>query len=257
MTIRLILIDDEPVARLGVRARLRKHTDFKIVEEASTAEEALEKICRLQPDAIFLDVEILNSSGLDIARILDERPAKPIIVFLTAHRQYALQAFDVEATDYLLKPINDIRFEITLNRIREALALQRAGESDGGTLRENAQESYSVRSMSFAPIAVPSGKRTRLIEVNDIDWISASGDYTKLHVRGNTHLLREPLSTLLNKLPPNVFYRIHRSSVLNLSRVADFITLRNQDLLVTLKDGTVLRASRTFSEELKRALLQR
>jgi two-component system, LytTR family, response regulator len=257
MTIRLILIDDEPVARLGVRARLRKHTDFRVVEEASSAEEALEKIRRLRPDAIFLDVEILNSSGLDIARILDEQPTKPIIVFLTAHRQYALQAFDVEATDYLLKPINDIRFEITLNRIREALALQRAVESDGKALDEGAPESHSARGMSFAPIAVQAGKRTRLIDVADIDWISAAGDYTRLHVRGDAHLLREPLSTLLNRLPPNVFYRIHRSSVLNLSRVADFTALRNQDLLVTLKAGTILRASRTFSEELKKALLQR
>jgi two-component system, LytTR family, response regulator len=257
MTIRLILIDDEPVARLGVRARLRKHKDFKIVEEASSAGEALEKIHRLRPDVILLDVEMVNSSGLDIARTLDEQPIKPIIVFLTAHRQYALQAFDVEAIDYLLKPINDVRFEITLNRIREALAFQGTAESDGRTSHKGVSESLSKRTAAFAPIAVQEGKKTRLIEVTDVDWISAAGDYTKLHVRGSTHLLREPLSTLLGRLPPNVFYRIHRSFIVNLSRVRDFTTMRNQDLLLTLKDGTVLRASRTFSDELKKALLQR
>lgn len=257
MAIRLILIDDEPIERLGIRARLDKHKDFEIIDEASSVDEALEKIRRLKPDAIFLDMEITDSSGLDVARMLDRHQHRPIIVFLAADRGYALQAFDVEAADYLLKPIDDERFEQTLERIRDSVSLHRAADAEGQPTSEATSQDVPVRSGLPGRIAVRHGKKTHLLEVIEIEWIKAAGDYIQLHVAGDIHLFREPLSVLLARLPPEMFYRIHRSVVVNLSKVSDFSTLRNHDLAITMKDGAVLRASRTFSGELRKALTQR
>jgi two-component system LytT family response regulator len=253
--IRLILVDDEPLARSGVRARLRDHDDFAVVAEASSAQEAINGIRRFKPDAIFLDVEMIRSSGLDVARLVDES-VRPIIVFLTAHRQYALQAFEVKAADYLLKPINDARFEMSLNRIREQYALRRAIEVGSEKMSETVAYRPPAPTVAFGRIAITDRKKTQFVEAMDVEWVSAAGDYTELHVQRTTHLLREPLSVLLGRLPSNVFCRIHRSFVVNLAKVSGYMTLRNQDLMVRLKDGTVLRASRTFSDDLKKALAQ-
>jgi two-component system, LytTR family, response regulator len=179
------------------------------------------------------------------------QPAKPLVVLLTTQRHYALQAFDLGAADFLVKPIRDDRFAITLSRLREQVSRR------WGVERPAMRQTISASAVSiYRRITVTDRRRTHVIEANDIEWISAAGDYTELHVHGATHLLREPLSVLLGRLPANVFCRIHRSFVVNLNRVTGFKTLRNQDLLVKLKDKTVLRASRTFSDDLRRALTQ-
>jgi two-component system LytT family response regulator len=197
---------------------------------------------------------MMQSSGFDLARLLCE-PVNPIVVFLTAHKDYALQAFDLGATDYLLKPISDDRFEISLNRVRGQFARRRAADRHVEMETTRFSELHQGRNRS-GRIIVTDRKRTNVIEVNAIEWISAAGDYSELHVGGATHLLREPLSVLLSRLPAHLFCRIHRSFVVNLSRVSGFKRLRNQDLLVRLKGRTVLRASRTFSDELRKAITQ-
>jgi two-component system LytT family response regulator len=246
MRVRLLLIDSDPVATSSVRSRLLLHDDFEIVAETSSGEEALRKIPALQPDAIFVDLGTLESFGLDVVALLCQ-PVKPLVVFLGEHTRYALQAFDLGAADYLLKPISHDRLEITLKRVREQLAHRRTAEKAHPSMH---------RASTLARITVTDRRRTHVLETNEIEWISAAGDYTELHVGGATHLLREPLSALIGRLPANVFCRIHRSFVVNLSRVSGFKTLRNQDLLVKLKDRTVLRASRTFSDDLRRAITQ-
>jgi two-component system, LytTR family, response regulator len=253
--IRLVLIDEDSAATSAVHERLRGRDDFEVIGEASSAEEALRKIESLQPDAIFVDVEMMESARFDVARLFGQ-PAKPVIVFVTAHKHYALQAFDLGAADYLLKPICDDRFQISLNRIREQLAHRRAAERP--VERETATWGDPLRHGrgTSGRITVTDRRRTHIFEPSEIEWIGAAGDYTELHVRGATHLLREPLTVLLSRLPAHVFCRIHRSFVVNLSRVTGFKTLRNQDLLVKLKDRTVLRASRTFSDELRKAITQ-
>ena len=254
-SIRLILIDTDPIAASALRARLRRNEDFEILAEASSGEDALTKLRTLQPDAIFVDVEMMESSGFDLARLLCQ-PVNPLVVFVTTHRDYALQAFDLGATDYLLKPISDDRFEISLNRIRGQFAHRRATDRHVEMETTRFGEPPHQRRNLLGRIIVTDRKRTHVIEASEIEWIGAAGDYSELHVHGATHLLREPLSVLLRRLPAHVFCRIHRSFVVNLSRVSGFKTLRNQDLLVRLKDRTVLRASRTFSDELRKAITQ-
>jgi two-component system LytT family response regulator len=254
--IRLILIDSDAISISAMRARLGSHRDFDIVGEASSGADALRKISLLRPDALLVDVSTLEASQLDGAELLSQ-PGRPLVVFLSAHRHYALQAFELGAADCLVKPIRDDRFEVTLNRLREQVARRWAMERP--VVRESAAwPTLSIPRSTYLTqrITIPDRKRTRVVETNYIEWIGAAGDYTELHVRGTTHLLREPLSVLLDRLPANLFCRIHRSFAVNLNRVSGFKALRNQDLLVKLKDKTVLRASRTFSDGLRRALTQ-
>jgi len=254
-SIRLILIDADPIAVSAVRACLLRHPDFEMLAEASSGEDALTKIRELQPDAILVDVEMMESSGIDLARLLCQ-PVRPIVVFLTAHSEYALQAFDLGAADYLLKPISDDRFEICLSRIRRQFLHRRWVDRDAAAETAQLDDPSHHRRSTSARIIVTDRRRTHVIETSEIEWIGAAGDYTELHIRGATFLLREPLFVLLRRLPAHVFCRIHRSFVVNLSRVSGFKALRNQDLLVRLKDRTVLRASRTFSDELRKAITQ-
>lgn len=248
--IRLLLIDSDPIAMSAMRTRLLAHGDFKIIAETSSGEEALRNTCTLRPDAVLVDVATLEASGLNGADLLSQS-AKPLVVLLTTQRHYALQAFDLGVADFLVKPIRDDRFATTLNRLREQVS-RRFGV---GRPAMGAPIPPPLPSI-YRRITVTDRRRTHVFEVHDIEWISAAGDYTELHVHGATHLLREPLSVLLGRLPANVFCRIHRSFVVNLNWVSGFKTLRNQDLLVKLRDKTVLRASRTFSDDLRRALTQ-
>jgi two-component system, LytTR family, response regulator len=255
MSIRLLLIDRDSVERSALRSRLSGRDRFEVIGEASSAEDAVKKTMSLRPDAIFVDVRTMESAGLGVARLLS-RPADPIVVFLATHKDYAWQAFDVGAADYLLKPMSDDRFEISLKRIQEQFGRRSSAVSDvvGNTAVYAQPSSYPPA--ASGRIAITDRKRTHVIETNEIEWIGAAGDYTELHVRGATHLLREPLSVLFGKLPAHVFCRIHRSFVVNLGKVSGFKALRNQDLLVRMKDRTVLRASRTFSHGLKKAIAQ-
>lgn len=246
--IRVILVDDEPLARLGMHARLQKYHDITVVAEASSSRDAIRKIRELQPDAVFLDIEMMGSSGLGVAHML-EGDRRPLVIFVTAHPQYALSAFDVKAIDYLLKPIDDVRLDKTIGRIRIALPAVRGGRVERSD--NAAQEDRRER------IPISTGKSSKLIDARDIDWIEAVGDYVRFHVQGKSYLVRESISLLLDRLPQDMLLRIHRSTIVNLDRVSDFIRLRNQDLLITLKDGTVLRCSRTFSDAFKKAVLQR
>ncbi len=254
--IRLVLIADDPIATSGVRARLLARVDFEVIGEASSVENALNMLATHQPDAIFVNAEMMESLRFDVARLLCQ-PVKPVIVIIATHKRYALQAFDLGAADYLLKPICDDRLDVCLKRVRDQLANRRSAdrnvEKEPASFARASGNGHSV----LPRITVTDRKRTHVIETKDIDWVGAAGDYTELHVRGTTHLLREPLSVLLGRLPAHAFCRIHRSSAVNLTRVSGFKTLRNQDLLVKLKDRTVLRASRTFSDELRKAIALR
>lgn len=251
-TIRLVLLDADALSVADIAARLRLHEDFEVVCETTSSADTFEKISVLRPDAILLNVEMLES--FDMARLLNQ-PSRPTIVFLTANRDYAFEAFEFGAADYLLKPISSPRLEMCLNRIREQFILRRLAKREAG----RAADVFKLRSLR-APvpvrIAVTDRRKTRLIEAQEIEWIGAACDYTELHIGDRTFLLREPISVLLGRLPASSFCRIHRSFAVNLNRVTGFVALRNQDLLVKLKDKTVLRASRTFSDGFRRAIIQ-
>lgn len=236
--IRVLLLEQDPTLRLAIRRAVSTQKDIHLIDVTNYRELTTDQAAALRPDALILDVETLRISGLDIEIFLSQG-LKPALVFLTMHGDFTIKAFELGATDYLLKPFSQERFEKALERIR-IYHLHRT------------ETSLNLRKR----IAVTDRRRTYLIPPNEIEWVSAAGDYTELHVNGATHLLREPFSTFLARLPSSIFCRIHRSFAVNLTRITGFKALRNQDLLVRLQDKTVLRASRTFSSEFKKIVSQ-
>lgn len=253
MTYKTVVIDDEPLARRGIVARLKPYPQFEIVAECGNGEDALVAIAEHHPHLIFLDVQMPEMDGFEMLENLpvDERPA---VIFLTAFDQYALRAFDVHATDYLLKPIDDVRFVEAVERVQRVLQMEK-----DTTLSERLEsllaDLHSRRATGNQQrFAIRNGRRIFFVTANEVEWIEAQGDYAALHVSGKTHLLREPLHILECRLDPAVFVRIHRSTIVRLDRIAEMQALANRDCLLRLKDGTSLRVSRSYSDRLQEAL---
>src|ERR1700722_9012902 len=210
MSIRVLVVDDEPLARVGILARINAYADMLVVGECSTGEEARERIPQVSPDLIFVDVEMPGISGLDLLRALPREQAR-CIVFLTAHEEYALDAFNVEALDYLLKPIDDERFAACIDRARRMLSLHRQEANFerlyGLLANANKQDNGGV----IKRFPVRRGNEFTFIQVGDVDWIGGVGGSGGLHVGGKTHLVREPLTVLEARLDRTQFVRVHRS----------------------------------------------
>jgi two-component system, LytTR family, response regulator len=253
MNVRVLVVDDEPLARVGITTRLSAYADMLVVGECSTGEEARAKIPQLLPDLIFVDVEMPGISGLDLLRELPREQAR-CIVFLTAHEEYALDAFQVEALDYLLKPIDDARFAACIERVRRLLALHRQ--------EANFERLYGLLKTTDKPesrdiirrFPVRRGNEFTFLQAADVDWIEGLGDYAGLHVGDRTHLVREPLTLLESRLDPTQFVRIHRSTIVQLERIARIDPSSNRDAVLTLRNGKTLRVSRTYRTRLDELL---
>jgi two-component system LytT family response regulator len=230
---RVVIVDDEPLARRGVRARLRRAPDFLIARECASGEEALAAIDAVAPDLVFLDIEMPGMSGLDVAARLGDR--MPPVVFLTAYAQYAVPAFDIAAIDYLLKPLDGDRFERALDRARVAIDARRARTP--------------VDDVRAAPPIERFWVKTRtgvlLVPVDDVDWIAAEGDYARLHAGARSYLVAESLTSLEERLP-GAFVRVHRSSIVNHGRVVELSPRGALDHRIRLSTGAELRVSRTY-----------
>jgi two-component system LytT family response regulator len=253
VNIRVLVVDDEPLARLGIIARLTAYADLVLVGECATGEEARAKIPLVLPDLIFVDVEMPGISGLDLLRELPREQTR-CFVFLTAHEEYALEAFGVEALDYLLKPIDDARFASCIERARRTLSLhrqeshfERLYELLAGTKAEDERERISR-------FPVRRGNEFTFVPVADLDWLEGLGDYVGLHVGPRTHLVRESLTRIEGRLDPKHFLRIHRSAIVQVERIARIDPSTNRDAFVTLRDGTELRVSRTYRPRLDEML---
>jgi two-component system, LytTR family, response regulator len=250
MTMRVLVVDDEPLARRGIVKRLSAHADVQLIGEAGDGEAALSAIVDSAPDLVFMDVQMPGMSGFEALGLLPPRE-RPLTIFLTAYDQFALRAFEVHALDYLLKPIDDERFVEALDRARGMLAAHR-GSNQVADLQAlvtvQGDASYAAR------FAIRIGHRMVFIAVADVDWIEAMGDYAGLHVAGKVHLLRERLHLLARRLDPAQFVRIHRSTIVRADRIAEMEVLSNRDSLLRLRDGTPLRASRTYGDALRAAI---
>jgi two-component system LytT family response regulator len=209
---------------------------------ARDGNEALEVIRRLEPDLLFLDIQMPGRTGLDVARELGD--ALPVTIFTTAYDNFALQAFDVAAVDYLVKPFDDERFAEALRRARKWL---------GATPEQTAGETHEY----LERIPVESRGQLRVVPVAKVDYITASGPYAELHVGERTFAIRERMQTLEERLDPRVFFRIHRSAIVRLDRVDAVLHRPGGDYAVRLKDGTELSVSRSKREELERVLVTR
>ncbi|MDQ3745256.1 MAG: LytTR family DNA-binding domain-containing protein [Acidobacteriota bacterium] len=254
MSLRVLIVDDEPLARRGIRARLKAFFDVSVVGECEDGEAALEAISRHSPDLVFLDVQMPGLSGFDVIGRLPKGRV-PFVVFLTAYDQYALRAFEVRALDYLLKPIDDERFTEAVKRARGQIKLQRAGTLEQRLRALLAEHSSQTKPGRHAErFAIRTGTRIAFVLAEEIDWIEAAGDYAGLHVGKRTHLLRETLNSLETRLDPSRFVRIHRSTIVRASRIRELQALPNREFVVRLQDGTDLRASRSYRERLDRWL---
>ncbi len=253
MNIRVLVIDDEPLARLGVTTRLGAYSDMLMVGECGTGEEALTSIPLAAPDLLFIDVEMPGMSGIDLLRRLPKETVR-CVVFLTAHEEYALEAFNVEALDYLLKPVDDARFAACIERARRVISLHRQEakfEWLYGLLeaREKPENDGLVRRFP-----VRRGNEFKFVLASDVDWIEGMGDYAGLHVGGKTHLIREALTSLETRLDRKQFVRIHRSTIVQLERIVRVEPSVNRDALITLRNGKTLRLSRTYRSRLDELL---
>lgn len=242
---RIMIVDDEPLARRGVRVCLRRAADVTVVGEAASGEQALAMIEARRPDVVFLDVQMPGMDGFDMVSRMDGE-TRPFVVFLTAHDRHALRAFDVHAVDYVVKPIDDGRFDDALHAVRRRVA-ERALALSMAMPMEHAQRPAAPERR----LAVRSGGKTQWIDVDDIDWIEASGDYVTLHVGPRLHMIHESMEGIEQRLDPLRFARVHRSTIIALSRVQGLSLLPTRDALVTLRDGTALRVSRRFRHRIR------
>lgn len=251
--IRVLIVDDEPLARRGVRSRLRKYSDIEIVAECATGKVAAAAIRERLPDLVFLDIQMPDISGFEVLRSL-KRDEIPAVIFLTAYDQYALDAFSVHALDYLLKPIDDARFESALMHARETIRNRDLPDLDkrirellkniGGREKVRYETRFSVR----------TGQRIIVVLVNDIDWIEACGDYVTLHVGNRSHLLRQTMNKMESQLDPARFLRIHRSTIVQTSRIRELVALDNREFLLRLSDGKELKTGRSYSDRIEQWL---
>lgn len=249
MTIHAIVVDDEPLGRRGVLSRLAKFPDVEVVAQCANGRQAIEALRRHQPDLLFLDVQMPGLDGFDVVASLGESEC-PYVIFVTAHDRHAVRAFEVQALDYLLKPIDDARFDATLRRATEAIARKR--ESDIGR-RVAAVVGEMLAHPSGQPpralancFVVRSKGKASFIRHADIDWIEAEGDYVRLHAGPQSWLVRDTMASVGRQLGGRRFVRIHRSAIVNVDRIRELESFENGDYRVRLKDATELRLSRTY-----------
>lgn len=242
-----LIVDDEPLARALLRGLLARDPECARVLEAANGAEAVERIAADRPDLVLLDVQMPELDGLGVvAAVGVER--MPATVFVTAHDEHAIAAFEMNAVDYLLKPVTEERFEQTLARVRVRLR-----QDAGGEARRVAEllETLAAPQRFVRRLAVREPGRTVFVEVDDIDWIGAAENYVELHVGRASHLLHVPLSTLERSLDPARFLRIHRSTIVQVARIASLAPGVHGEYEVLLRDGTRLNSGRTYADKLR------
>ena len=251
--IRVLIVDDEPLARRGIRARLAAADDIEVVGECAGGREAIRVIRELGPDLVFLDVQMPGVDGFGVIEAVGGAEM-PVVVFVTAYDQHAIHAFEAQALDYLLKPIDDERFERALERARRRIGEHREsalGRRLAAVLAEpRALAAPQRRERSASRFLVKKGGKVIVVATEEVDWIEAAGDYVRLHVGRETHLLRETMSAMEEHLDPHRFVRIHRSTIVNVERIRELLPHFNREYLVVLRDGTELKLSRGYRDRL-------
>ncbi len=233
--IRVIIVDDEPLARSNLSVLLRGDHEIDVVRECGSGMDALAEIRTHKPELVFLDVQMPECDGFDVLELLGS-DLPPAVVFVTAYDQYALRAFEAGALDYLLKPFDNARFDRALARAKQRVAQGR----ESGKRPER--------------LAIKSAGQVSFVKVSDIDWIEAADYYSCLHVGSRSHLLRRSMAELEADLDSKVFCRIHRSTIVNLTRVRGLKLAENGEYEVLLNDGTGLRLSRRYRKDLQSRL---
>lgn len=259
-SIRTLIVDDEPEARLGLKTLLERDDQISLIGECKGGSEAVTAIEKHQPDLLLLDIQMPDLSGFDVLRRL-ESDVLPVVIFVTAYDQYSLKAFEVHAIDYLLKPFTNRRFFEAIAQAKQMIRSQK--DLSKLTERMNALlarfEDQPARFQHLKPsylerIAVKEGERITFLNVENIDWIEAADNYVSLHVGSKSYLLRSKLSDIEKQLNPSQFLRIHRSRIVRIDRIREMVPLGSGDCILILKDGTELTSSRTYREQRRQLL---
>jgi two-component system LytT family response regulator len=250
--IRALIVDDEPLARTSIAVLLRQDPDIGIVGECGSGQEALGEIRVAKPDLLFLDVQMPECDGFDVLELLgSDLPAA--IVFVTAYDQYALRAFAAGALDYLLKPFDNARFELALGRAKQRIRLDRSenDRSENGVRNQASGVGEKTRPRKLERVVIKSAGEVCFVKISEIDWIEAADYYACLHVGAKSHLLRRSMADLEEDLDPNLFCRVHRSSIVNLERVRGLKLSEDGEYEVLLETGARLRMSRRYRKQLQ------
>lgn len=251
MRLTVLVVDDEPLAREGLKLLLGRQPRVKSVSEARNGREAIAFIREKKPDLVLLDVQMPRTDGFAVVHAMGAERMPPVI-FVTAHDQYAIRAFEIAAIDYLLKPVTEERF---------ALAFKRAvGRLEGTPYEDGTKQVLAMLDIIANPprplerFAVRSGESTIFVPVTEVDWIEAFQNYVRLHAGGATYLLHVPMNTIEAVLDSNRFLRIHRSHIVNVRRIAQLWPIAHGQYAVELRSGQRLQSGRTYGEHIRRAL---
>lgn len=245
MNIRTVIVDDEPWARSRVASLLGNDPDFGIVAECANVEQAVEAIATDKPDLVFLDVQLRDRTGFDVIEAIGVE-AMPLVIFATAFDTYTLQAFDVHALDYLLKPFDEARLKLSLQRVRKRLQSQDSERSALHSLLASVrgERRYLQR------LAVSHRDRLIFVRTEDVDWLEASGNYVTVHVGRESYLVRETLNAMESRLDPQRFMRLHRSTIVNIDRLRQLSPWVRGEQAAILADGTQLTVGRAYRARL-------
>ena len=264
--IRVMIVDDEPLALRGLKIRLAEFPEIEVIAEAGNGREAVKAIKQHQPDLVFLDIQMPGLDGFGVVRALIGAPA-PFFVFVTAYDKYAIEAFEANALDYLVKPVEEERLKDALHRAREAMKSRAAAQRESRLVELLASLSDDDRDRIKELISEPGwtdkeryserlsfkdGTKVVMLDADEIDWIDAAGDYMCIHAAGKTHIIRETMKTLQARLDPSRFQRVHRSAIVNVKKVKELHPHSNGEYFIILENGAELKLSRSYKEVVAR-----
>jgi two-component system LytT family response regulator len=250
--IKVLIAEDEPLARERIRSLLEDEPDIDVVAECADGQSAVNAIRQHQPDLVFLDVNMPEKTGFEVIESVGP-DAMPPVIFVTAYDHFAVQAFDAHALDYVLKPFDEERFRMAVERARETILRRNGGNLDP---RLTDLLAGLHRPHYLERLAVKSGGKIIFLRADEITWIGAEGNYARLHASKKSYLMRETMTSLESKLDPGRFIRIHRSTIVATDAIAELEPLFQGDYVVVLRDGTRLTSSRGYRANLQEFMNQ-
>ncbi|WP_370979329.1 LytR/AlgR family response regulator transcription factor [Agaribacterium sp. ZY112] len=262
--IRCLIVDDEPLARQGLALRLKEFSDIHVVAEAANGRCAVELVRGHRPDLIFLDISMPGMNGFELVRELKACGQLPVVVFVTAFNEYAIEAFEANALDYLLKPVSIPRLQKCIAKLRLNFAQSALLFSESNFVKDLSSLDLSSLDSAVnglrglrpedASLCIRDGSETQRVKIEDIDFVDAAGDYMCIHVGGQTYILRSTMKALVEQLPACDFIRIHRSTVVNIKRIQSWLSDASGELSLVLESGEKLKVSRSYRSQLKALL---
>ncbi|WP_100657409.1 LytR/AlgR family response regulator transcription factor [Alteromonas flava] len=268
--LQVMIVDDEPLARQGLKLRLQAHDDVDIVGECSNGLDAVAMIPQKRPDLVFLDIQMPELNGFQvIQKLRDLRQPMPLIIFVTAYDSYAIKAFDIHALDYVLKPIDDVRLEKALSKVRDVLAREQSqsntdklvslvADLTGDDCEEILRKLAAGESVETSPypdvMSIKDGSEVTRVPVADIQWVDAAGDYMCVHARDGMHIMRKTMKELEQALNPKMFIRVHRSAIVNINFVKKLVSHVSGEYHLILHNDTELKVSRSHRDRVKAAM---